>query len=374
MKITVINRSKWPTPAIDIIARWVARQAGVTWDYTINVGNTRRRGWYGHGWRNSQNSYVNRHYRRFALAASLWSQDRYDAEVKKARIALAGEIKYARKDEVARWDIDDALSARSVNECLESTQPIFRAMKRLEQVQAQKVGVTMPRKLTGNKPLWPYENKDHRFKWSDTQSFRSRLELLVFLLAHEACHATTGHPNHHRLGDGRADTAGMEFHCNAKGYRIMEMFRQEWPKLRSLIYAAMRRARRQHVTEIARKVAKRSDPGPKLALAEKRLKEWSRKKKLAETKIRKYRKQVRYYQKKASDPTRSISWGGQLEATTGQNRHLGERRVGALAARSAGPLDQQPLQRSTVETNRPRGDGSVGSTVDGFIGTGPDRP
>jgi len=227
--VSIINKSHWPTPAVEIIARWVARAAGITWDYTVHLGHTNRRGWYGHGWKYRQESYMDRHYRR---GKPYWGSP------------------------------------------------------------------TLLKHHITSERLWPYIHKDHRFQWSEDQTFRSRLEILVYLIAHEATHATTGHPSEYRGTDGRKETASMEFHCNARGYRILEKFREAWPKIRPLIYAAMRKTHQRQTANIVKHATRRPDPAPKLALAQKRIKEWTRKKKFAETKIRKYTRRIRYYERK----------------------------------------------------------------------------
>ncbi|MEI8197699.1 MAG: hypothetical protein WCI73_17530, partial [Phycisphaerae bacterium] len=92
--------------------------------------------------------------------------------------------------------------------------------------------------------------------------------------------------------NGKHDAAGMEFHCNARGYRIMEAFHAAWPRLRPLVWAAMREERGKK----RRKAKARHDPSPKLALAQEHLTDWQRRQKAATNRVRKYLRQVRYYQ------------------------------------------------------------------------------
>ena len=177
-KVKVENRSEWATPALEVICPWIAKEAGITWDYHFLIRDCKSHSWGGRGGRRSQRLWLDRHYRRTGIT---WSGPG------KRRLFKIGNA---------------------------------------------------------TKPLWPMDCKDHRFKWSENHVLRTRLELLVYLLAHEAAHATTGHPDkyvEHRadpqdVRDGldatRVDRAGMEYHCNAKGYRIMEKFRAEWPRLR----------------------------------------------------------------------------------------------------------------------------------------------
>jgi hypothetical protein len=143
---------------------------------------------------------------------------------------------------------------------------------------------------------YPYTKKDHRFKWSVPFEFRSRLETLVYLIAHEAHHSTKGHPREFEKSNGRTDRAAMEFHCNNAGFEAVKALRIEWPTLRTKIYAAMRRERDRLKTSKQHDAIRRSDPTPKLLNARESLVTWRRKAKLAATKIKKYRRKVAYYE------------------------------------------------------------------------------
>ena len=242
-KITIENRSEWPTPALEVICPWIAKEAGITWDYHFLIRDCKSMTWGGRGGKNSQRLWLDRHYNRVGI---VWSGP--------------GERR------------------------------LFKIGK-------------------NPKPLWPLTNKDHRFKWSDTQTYRTRLELLVFLLAHEACHATSGHPNEYKdranpedvhigIARDRIDRAGMEFHCDAKGYRIMQKFHDEWPRLRPLIYAAMRKIRQKKLAKRAKFLAARQDFSGKQEHAQELLKKWQSRRKAADTKVKKYLRQLRYYQRK----------------------------------------------------------------------------
>ncbi len=127
----------------------------------------------------------------------------------------------------------------------------------------------------------PYDGKwpmVHRYPWAGKtrsnfpeQVHRSRLELLVGIMAHECRHTSTYD----------------EITCEHTENRVVEYFRQEWPTIRAQLKAAGREAR------IAKPMPDLTDK--KLAAATAAMERWQRKAKLARTKIRKYERQVRYY-------------------------------------------------------------------------------
>jgi hypothetical protein len=146
---------------------------------------------------------------------------------------------------------------------------------------------------TEAEPLWPYTWKDRRFQWSEEVVYRTRMELLVALMAHEAYHATGGNRDVFRSSKGRIARADMEFQCNRFAMKTVEALRQEWPVLRSKIYRAMRQEREKKRSLGIR----RRDPVGKLQHAMDQLSNWQRRRKLAETKIRKYRRRIAYYRR-----------------------------------------------------------------------------
>lgn len=290
-KIIVKNRSDWPTAVMNIICPWIAKEAGITWKYEFLIRDCKSMTWGGRGAREYQRVWLDRHYRRGKVVRKCLTNEQYTTRVKAARRELAKEIQFLRKDEYSNGTLIDIRHA-DPSECPEDLQPLMRRYAALERAQHDRWTVRKaPMHIAPNQ--WPLFNKDHRFKWSENQTFLTRLELLVFLIAHEACHATTGHPDQYREA-GQKDVAGMEFHCNAKGYRIIEQFHQEWPTFRPLIYAAMRKERAKK----QRKTKARFDPNPKLALAQLRLADWQRRQRAANNKVKKYARQVKYYQGK----------------------------------------------------------------------------
>ncbi len=223
MSIQIINRSQWPTPALKVLAQWVASRAGIEKDrpYELTFRSTDRTDWYhGTGNRYRQAVYLNR---RFQPASG----------------------------------------------------------------------------------SWPMTRTDHRFKWATEELYQSRLELLVGLIAHETHHAMGGHPDHFRKGM-RTDKAAMEFRCNRIAQETVAAFRVEWPCLRAKIKRAMRTDRDRRKARIEKLRARRADPRPKLVSARTMYKKWQGKAKLAATKMKKYRRQIQYYEGRAAAKTASL--------------------------------------------------------------------
>jgi hypothetical protein len=137
--------------------------------------------------------------------------------------------------------------------------------------------------------------KDHRFQWSREETYRSRLEFLIGLMAHEAHHATKGHPKHFLRND-RVNRAEMEFRCNEAAQRAVADFHDDWPRLLPAIRTAMRRDRNRNKDREAKLKQKRLDPDLKLAKAQAQLKRWQAKHKTATTKLKKYRRMVKYHE------------------------------------------------------------------------------
>lgn len=215
MGLKIINRSTWPSAAINVIVRWVCRRERLgtaEHPYEVLIRNTKKNTWGGRGSRSCQRIWLHRRY-----------------------------------------------------------QP---------------------------RDGWPYQVKDPRFKQAPTYSYRSRLELLVMLLAHEAHHAVEGHPDGYRKKGQhgyRIDREAMEYDCNLAGHRAVEAFRQEWPQIRTKIMAAMREERRRTRAEREKRLQRRCDPGPKILAAEAMLDKWRRKLKLAQTKVKKYQRKLAYH-------------------------------------------------------------------------------
>lgn len=148
---------------------------------------------------------------------------------------------------------------------------------------------------------WPYETKDKRFKWSQKEVYRSRLELLVFLVAHEAHHGTDdGHPFHNYGPNRRLRAASMEYRCNRAGLEAVRDFHDEWPRLFGEIKHEMRKDRAW------RTKAKSAVPRRKLAYANRMLKNWESKPddRKTHSKIRHYRRMVARHE----DRIARITW------------------------------------------------------------------
>lgn len=138
------------------------------------------------------------------------------------------------------------------------------------------------------------ENKDSRFVWSAEQKWSGPIETLVFLMAHEAWHATGGHPRHFR-NKGRTDAASMEYRCNKFGIEAVEAFRAEWPTLKLKVRREIQRLKCRKIKAKASKAAKRG-PNHKLALAQSNLDNWNRKLRFAENKVKAYQRKVKLFQ------------------------------------------------------------------------------
>lgn len=85
----------------------------------------------------------------------------------------------------------------------------------------------------------------------------SRFALLCHIIFHEAKHATTGNPDMWRMP--LLNRGAMEHHCECDAVRLLGMFSQDWPAIRSRIYAAMRAdrtarrtARRERLSQAAK--------------------------------------------------------------------------------------------------------------------------
>jgi len=146
---------------------------------------------------------------------------------------------------------------------------------------------------------WPWRLRDHRFKWACEEVYRSRLEVLVGLMGHELEHAMEGRPQRF-LTNGRIDRARMEFHCNQAGQRAVEALRRDWPVLRTRIKRALHDERRHRSAAKLASHARCHDPERKLVHAQQKLKQWGARLKLAQTKVRRYRRQVAYYERRAA--------------------------------------------------------------------------
>ncbi|MBP7936867.1 MAG: hypothetical protein KA354_19675 [Phycisphaerae bacterium] len=212
MSIRIVNRSQWPTPALRVLARWVAGREGLgkNWEYEFVFKSTcRRRSFRGTGGRNGQEVSLSRRY-----------------------------------------------------------QP---------------------------HEGWPLLTKDHRFKGAMEEIYRSRLDVLVGLMAHEAHHATDGHPDHFSHG-GRIERAAMEFRCNQVAQEAVTAFRVEWLGLRGRIKRAMQAERDRKQARCPRlRAARRYNPDRKSAQSRTALGKPQNQAKLVGVKVREYQRRADYY-------------------------------------------------------------------------------
>lgn len=145
------------------------------------------------------------------------------------------------------------------------------------------------------KTKWPHNIVEWRYKDADTIPIvvNSRLELLIFLLAHEAHHANGGNRRNF-IRSGRIDRKSMEIECNDHGRIIVEYFRAN----RKYFFSLLRDVYRKHYYE----TCVRKEPALKAKVKLEKLvvlrDKWTRKEVSVQKKIAKYNKQIRYYEKR----------------------------------------------------------------------------
>lgn len=231
MSVEIINRSDWPDWALDIIIPWIVKRAGINWNYRVIVRKTKKNIWAGRGGKYAQSIRVHRRYSPGRTSAG----------------RIYTEVDPDKKEVLPK-----------------------------------------PKKFK-----WPYQIKEWRFKrLAHEFEIRSRLELLIFLLAHEAHHANGGNRENWRK-NGRVDRVSMEHDCNEEGALAVKEFRQNWEYFRSKFQEKLRRIKKSKRKPTT--VEKRD------ALYERRLallNQWERKLKAAQNKVKKYSSLVRRYESK----------------------------------------------------------------------------
>lgn len=150
--------------------------------------------------------------------------------------------------------------------------------------------ITLHRRLTPPHG-WPYEHRYPRYRWFQTCAMRCRLEVFVYVVAHEMGHSVgDGRPGRVRLPDGRLDAATMELACERLAAEVLDDFRREW---KHRLRARVAKLARQHHAE-----AKASSPEAKLADAEASVRQWRRKLRMATTMVRRHQRRAHYYASK----------------------------------------------------------------------------
>jgi hypothetical protein len=138
---------------------------------------------------------------------------------------------------------------------------------------------------------FPFTTTYWRYRWAMKYPLINRLEGFVDIVAHECFHATGGHPS--RFG---SDRAAMEMACETFSKETVERFRREWPTvLRPRVVAELRRERgrsRRPSAEQARQA--------KVDAINAKLNVWTRRAKLANTKLAKLNRQLRAYERRAA--------------------------------------------------------------------------
>ncbi len=147
--------------------------------------------------------------------------------------------------------------------------------------------IDFPRRFQPDDGRWPMTIRDRRYRWAQEETYRSRVELLVSLMAHEAHHAAAGHPDNFRK-NGRVNRASMEFRCNQAGMAAVEAFRAEWPALRKKIKRGLRRERRQRAAALTDCSVSVADP----SRVKRKLAEWRRRHAIAETTLGVYEERL----------------------------------------------------------------------------------
>lgn len=160
--------------------------------------------------------------------------------------------------------------------------------------------------LVGRKPLWPHAITDRRYKYAIPHLVNNRVESFVYLIAHEACHANEGHPEHFKSKGGRTNTAYMEYKCNDFAMKTVEAFREVWKtSMKKQVQDAIRKYRNQRQNLKDKKIAirmKKNSTEFKLEKAKTMLDLWQRKLKAATNKVRKYQRIVKRCEKRLDHP------------------------------------------------------------------------
>ena len=154
-----------------------------------------------------------------------------------------------------------------------------------------------------NSCSFPYTIKDQRFQWSATHEVNNRLELWVYLIAHEAYHALPESRDRREPGSRKSQSRSSdEYKANEFANAAVAAFRVEWPKaLKARTRRAIRADRDKAIRAKERKASARG-PQTRLARAQANMANWERKAKRARTAIKKYRRQVRYYEGRVAAP------------------------------------------------------------------------
>lgn len=140
---------------------------------------------------------------------------------------------------------------------------------------------------------FPFSWKEQRFIWGGSVTINCRLEGFIFLVSHEARHATRANRELYRGSRGHS---AMEADCNRHGAALVKKFREDWPwTLRDQVIREIRLDRDRAKAAKDRK-AQAKRPEAKLAQAKKNAANWEKKAKRAAVALKKYRQKIRYYQ------------------------------------------------------------------------------
>ena len=145
---------------------------------------------------------------------------------------------------------------------------------------------------------WPRDWRESRFKWGGSVNLRSRVEMLVFLIAHEMRHATAENVAIRKAGGARGRSA-MENDCNKCGAAVVARWRVERRAIMRRVKRAMVVARDKALLTAAIK-RDRKTPEYKLQRASANLARWEIEAKRVARFMAKYRRQVKYYTGRAA--------------------------------------------------------------------------
>lgn len=154
-------------------------------------------------------------------------------------------------------------------------------------VGAHRCTIRLSRRYKPDK--WPIVHKYRDRKSFPEVVINTRLELLVHLLAHEIYHSVQAR----EPGGWRAP----EWDAENWAKHAMAAFREDWQCIRGMIMMDMRADRQRQGRKDSLKLVKRAERLRDL------LEDWERKAKMANTKIKKYRKALARVEKRAAMKT-----------------------------------------------------------------------
>jgi hypothetical protein len=139
---------------------------------------------------------------------------------------------------------------------------------------------------------WPYHYKDGRFKYSKEHSLNDRIEIMVYLIAHELYHSTYKH---------EYSRSREEFLANDFAYKMVNKYREIKNKLWIKIREDIRKEHKRSVKKVNKEKevkAKKKSPEFKLEHNKTLYEKWNKQKKHCENMMKKYRQKIKYYERR----------------------------------------------------------------------------